>query len=166
MIRFSLRCARDHAFDSWFQSGAAFDRLAAAGHVACPVCGGTQVEKALMAPAVVTDPTLPARVPTPQVPAGQVGAGSAAGPAPAGGAPSLRDPATDLERHLADLRARIERESEYVGLNFAAEARAIHDGAAPERPIWGEAKPDEARRLIEDGVPVAPLPFLPTRKAN
>ncbi len=67
---------------------------------------------------------------------------------------------------MAALRAKIEASSEYVGLNFAAEARAIHDGDAPERAIYGEAKPDEAKRLIEDGIPVAPLPFIPVRKTN
>lgn len=151
MIRYALRCARDHDFDSWFQSSAAYDRLAETGGVVCPYCGVTQVGKALMAPSVVTDhaapvPALPA--PSPEV------------------APTPAAPATDIERRLAELRAKIERESEYVGLNFVAEARAIHDGDAPERPIWGEARPDEARRLLEDGVPVAPLPFVPRRAMN
>lgn len=147
MIRYALRCAHDHAFDSWFQSAAAFDRLAAAGGVTCPYCGVTRVDKALMAPTVVTDPAVPATRTAAEVPA-------------------LDTPATEIERRLAELRAKIERESEYVGLNFAAEARAIHDGDAPERPIWGEARPDEARRLVEDGVPVAPLPFVPRRATN
>jgi hypothetical protein len=166
MIRYALRCARDHAFDSWFQSAAAFDRLAEAGHLACPVCGGSDVGKALMAPAVRTDapPGPPAPPPAPTANAPANAPANAAPVTP--GTPALGAPRTDLERHLAELRARIERDSEYVGLNFAREARAMHDGTVPERPIWGEAKPDEARRLIEDGVPVAPLPFLPSRKAN
>jgi hypothetical protein len=163
MIRYALHCARSHDFESWFQSAAAFDRLALEGHVACPYCGGTDVTKALMAPSVVIDTEQPARsgaVPdTPSIP--ETGPGS-----PREAPPALRGPQSDLERHLAELRERIERESDYVGLNFAAEARAMHDGTSPERPIWGEARPDDARRLIEDGVPVAPLPFLPRRKAN
>jgi hypothetical protein len=64
------------------------------------------------------------------------------------------------------MRRKVEENSEYVGMNFAAEARAIHEGAAPERSIYGETKPDEARALIEDGIPVAPLPFMPARKTN
>ena len=67
---------------------------------------------------------------------------------------------------IAALRRQIEENSEYVGMNFAAEARAIHAGDAPERAIHGEAKPDEARAMIEEGLPVAPLPFLPARKVN
>ncbi|MGB2894495.1 MAG: DUF1178 family protein, partial [Albidovulum sp.] len=67
---------------------------------------------------------------------------------------------------LAALRRQVEETSEYVGLNFAAEARAMHEGRVPERSIYGEAKADEARRLVEDGIPVAPLPFVPARKTN
>jgi hypothetical protein len=69
-------------------------------------------------------------------------------------------------RALAELRRRVEENSEYVGLEFAAEARRMHEGDIPERSIWGEARLDEARGLIEDGVPVAPLPFMPSRKTN
>jgi hypothetical protein len=67
---------------------------------------------------------------------------------------------------LAQMRRHVEENADYVGLSFAAEARAIHEGAAPERHIWGEAKPDEATALIEDGIPVAPLPFIPKSRAN
>jgi hypothetical protein len=77
--------------------------------------------------------------------------------------PAVADPRAAA---LAELRRRVEENSEYVGLEFAAEARKMHLGDTPERAIWGEAGIDEARALIEDGVPVAPLPFLPTRKSN
>ena len=70
------------------------------------------------------------------------------------------------EHPLARLRREIETKADYVGTRFAAEARAIHEGDAPNRPIWGEARPSEARALIEDGIPAAPLPFLPKSKAN
>ena len=80
--------------------------------------------------------------------------------------PSLTAPRNTAEQALAALRAKVETESEYVGLNFASEARAIHAGDAPARSIYGEAKAEEAKALIADGVPVAPLPFTPTRKAN
>lgn len=144
MIRYSLTCQNGHEFESWFASAEGYEALARAAQVACPVCGATRVEKALMAPAV-----RPGRK-----------AGTAAEP------PKLGTPATELETALAELRRQVEENSEYVGMNFAAEARAIHDGEAPQRAIYGEAKADEAKRLIEDGVPVAPLPFLPARRAN
>jgi hypothetical protein len=142
MIRFSLRCADGHDFDSWFQSAVAYDRLAAAGRLSCAVCGGGGVAKAPMAPAVVTDRAAPAA------------------PRP------LAAPASPAEAALAALRRHIEETSDYVGLNFAAEARRMHAGELPERSIHGEARPDEARSLIEEGVPVAPLPFVPARKVN
>ncbi len=137
MIRYDLICGDGHRFDSWFQSAAGFDRLRTAGHVACAVCGSAAVEKALMAPAV---------------------AGKSA--------PAITAPRDGREAALAALRAKVEAGSEYVGMNFVSEARAMHAGDAPERSIYGEARADEARALIEEGVPVAPLPFLPTRKAN
>ena len=67
---------------------------------------------------------------------------------------------------IRKLRHEVETTSDYVGDRFATEARAIHEGTAPKRSIWGEAKRDEARKLAEDGVPVAPLPFVPQRKMN
>lgn len=138
MIRYDLKCEQGHAFDSWFAGAAAFDRLAAAGHVACPDCGSTKVDKALMAPAVAA--------PRSERPL--------AGP---------RDP---REQALAELRRQVEENSDYVGVSFAAEARAMHEGRSPERAIHGEAKWEEAKSLIEDGIPVAPLPFMPARKTN
>lgn len=146
MIRYSLKCPEGHGFDSWFPSAGAFDGQLARGLVSCPVCGSTEIEKTLMAPAV-----RPARK-------------AAAAPAPA--ERPLTAPQSDLETALAALRRQVEENSEYVGMNFATEARKIHAGNAPERAIYGEAKPDEARKLIEDGVPVAPLPFMPARKTN
>ena len=140
MIRYALRCANAHDFDSWFQSAEAYDRLAGAGMVACAVCGSAEVAKALMAPSVK--------------------------PAEAAGLRPLATPTTELERKLAELRAHVEKTADYVGPDFARVAREMHAGEVPDRPIWGEAKAEEAKRLIEDGVPVAPLPFRPTRKAN
>ena len=144
MIRYALRCDKGHGFESWFQSAAAYDKVRAAGMVSCPECGSQAIEKSLMAPQV-----RPARKGT-----------------KAPDRPLSSPPTSDKERALADLRRRVEEDSDYVGLEFAAEARAIHDGSAPERSIWGEARADDARGLIEDGIPVAPLPFRPRSKNN
>ncbi|MFV0514516.1 MAG: DUF1178 family protein [Jhaorihella sp.] len=151
MIQYSLKCADGHRFDSWFQSAAAFDKLLAGGMVGCAVCGSGQVEKAVMTPSV-----RPSRA---------AGAKQSGKTAPDRAGP-LSAPAGPAEQALAELRKRVEQNSDYVGRKFAAEARAIHDGTAPERAIWGEARADEARALVEDGVPVAPLPFMPSRKTN
>lgn len=148
MIRYSLKCAAEHSFDSWFQSAAAFDALAAAGHVTCPVCGSAEISKTLMAPAVS-----PARK------------SSLAEPMPSIERP-LSTPANPQEKALAALKAEVEANSDYVGKSFVAEARKMHEGTAPPRAIHGEARLDEAKKLVEDGVPVIPLPFLPPRKLN
>jgi hypothetical protein len=131
MIRFALRCDKAHRFDSWFGSGADFDRLLDAKLVACAVCGSTAVEKDLMTPNVAAPPAERA----------------------------LSGPPSPAEQALKELRRRIEAESEDVGRDFAAEARRIHEGLAPARAIIGEARPAEARALLDDGVPVAPLPW-------
>lgn len=142
MIRYSLKCANGHAFDSWFQSASAFDKLAGAGMVSCAVCGSTDVEKTMMAP---------------QVRPSRTGAGKK---------PDLRKPASEVEEAMQAMRRKVEETADYVGTEFAREARAMHNGESPERAIYGEARLDEAKKLVEDGVPVAPLPFMPNRKAN
>lgn len=142
MVRYSLRCDQGHGFESWFASAQAFDGLAAGGHLSCAECGSGAVEKAPMAPAL-----RPGR------------------PAPPPSAP-LSTPRDPREEALARMRRHVEETSDYVGRSFAAEARRMHEGEAPERSIWGEARPEEARALAEDGIPVAPLPFVPRRRAN
>lgn len=141
MIHYDLTCPNGHNFDSWFQSAEAFDALQAAGHLSCAICGAAGIEKRIMAPAV-----RPARK--------------------VGEKPKLKEPASDLEAAMAEMRRQIEANSDYVGMNFAAEARRMHEGEIDERAIYGEAKAEEARALLEDGIPVAPLPFLPKRQAN
>ncbi|MEL7164797.1 MAG: DUF1178 family protein [Pseudomonadota bacterium] len=140
MIKYALKCEHGHSFDSWFASADGYDSLRVAGHLSCAVCGSTEVHKAIMAPRV----NVPAQ--------------------PAQTAP---DPASDeMQKTLKKMREDVEKNATYVGGNFAKEARAQYLGDVPDRPIWGEAKPEDAKSLIEDGVPVAPLPFVPTRKAN
>ncbi|MGC9370288.1 MAG: DUF1178 family protein [Paracoccaceae bacterium] len=148
MIRYALNCSEGHEFESWFQSAEAFDKLHKAGMVSCAVCGGTNVEKSLMAPRIGAKPGAEAqpRAETPERP--------------------LSAPAHPAEQALAALKKKIEAISDYVGRDFAREARRMHEGEAPERPIYGEARLDDAKKLIEDGVPVAPLPFTPGRKTN
>jgi hypothetical protein len=145
MIRYALNCSEGHDFESWFQSAEAFDKLHRAGMVSCAVCGGTEVRKSLMAP--------------------RIGAKSSAEPAPEPDRP-LSAPAHPAEQALAELKKKVEENSEYVGGDFVREARRMHEGEAPERAIYGEARLDEAKKLVEDGVPVAPLPFTPGRKTN
>ncbi|WP_424978070.1 DUF1178 family protein [Leisingera sp. S232] len=177
MIQYSLKCAAGHEFDSWFQSAAAFDKLAAAGMVSCALCGGTDVEKAIMAPRVRPGRKAVSAVGEPERRAADHSAadGSTAAPVPAAPAPAasaltspgmLSRPSGEVEKALSELRKKVEENSDYVGDSFVKEARAMHLGEAPERAIHGEAKLEDARELIEEGVPVMPLPFRPGRKSN
>lgn len=170
MIRFSLKCSEDHHFESWFQSGQAFDKVQAAALVSCPICGSTSVEKMLMAPRVRT-----ARAAVPNEEAQAENSATASNSAPPAKSTTLTEvtppPSTqmtqeDMADKIAELKAHIETTSDYVGENFAKEARAMHSGETPERSIYGEANLAEAKALIEEGVPLAPLPFIPARKVN
>ncbi|PRY25499.1 hypothetical protein CLV78_102679 [Aliiruegeria haliotis] len=145
MIRYSLLCESKHRFDSWFASADAYEKLHGAGMVSCAVCGSTQVEKAMMAP--------------------NVSSGESTAQPEVSDRP-LSKPASPAEQTVADLRKKIEENSDYVGTEFAREARAIHDGEAPKRSIHGEANAKDAKSLIDDGIPVLPLPFAPGRKTN
>lgn len=165
MIRYALKCSKGHQFESWFQNAEAYDKLRASGMVVCETCGCTSIEKALMAPQVrparsAADPAPVAQAPEPQQPTAQECE------APASGPMSLSEPNSDIERAINSLRKKIEETSDYVGTNFAEEARAIHLGDAPERSIYGEANADDAKSLLDEGIPVAPLPFRPGRKSN
>jgi hypothetical protein len=142
MIHYTLTCDRDHQFDSWFLSSDAYETLRDAGQVACVTCGSTRVRRSPMAPSIArggADDTAPGLSDAPDPEAGQ---------------------------SLAALRREVDENSAYVGPAFASQARAMHDGTAPERAIHGEAGPEEARALIADGIPVAPLPFVPKRRTN
>ena len=154
MIRYALQCDHGHAFEGWFRDGAGFEAQRDRGLLSCAECGSARVDRALMAPRVR--------------PARRRAGGDAerAEPAPAAPAPAPAMRASPAERAIAELRRRVEAHSTDVGRDFAAQARAMHEGRAEHRTIHGEAAPAEARALIEDGVPIAPLPFAPRRKAN
>lgn len=144
MIRYSLKCHADHSFDSWFQSATAFDALADSGHVSCPQCGSVDISKTLMAPSV--SPARNAATSTMDRP--------------------LSTPGNPQEAALAALRAEVEANSAYVGKDFVTQARQMHEGTVPARAIHGEARLQDAKKLVEEGIPVMPLPFLPPRKVN
>ena len=148
MIHYQLRCAGDHAFDGWFQDSAGFDRLAASGMVECPTCGGTRVSRALMAPAIGRGHDVAPQSPPPVVP-------------PVASPPAVGAVPAELMAVLQRVRARVEKECDYVGPGFAAEARRMHDGESEHRGIYGEASEAEAQALHEDGVAVVRIPWVP-----
>jgi hypothetical protein len=152
MIRYSLRCERGHGFESWFQSSAAYDHQEKRGLVNCPSCGSAKVERAIMAPQIVSKKGRDIAAPTPTP------VTEAAAPA---STPLLMAQERELRAKLKELRDHIVKNADNVGERFPNEARKMHYGDIEHRPIYGEASPDEARALIDEGVEVSPLPVLP-----
>jgi hypothetical protein len=152
MIRYSLRCEQAHSFESWFQDSGAYDSQVKRKLVSCPVCGSAKVEKAIMAPRIVSRKgreQAPMPTPTPAE-------------APANESTSLMmAQERELRAKIKELRDHIVKSADNVGERFPNEARAMHYGDKEHRPIYGEASPEEARALIEEGVEVSPLPTLP-----
>ena len=153
MIRYSLHCERGHAFESWFQGSSAYDSQVKRKLVTCPACGSAKVEKAIMAPQIVSkkgrDSTAAAE------PASPVDV-----TAPAS-TPLMMAQERELRAKLRELRDHIVKNADNVGERFPVEARKMHYGDIEHRPIYGEASPEEARSLIDEGVEVSPLPVLP-----
>jgi hypothetical protein len=140
MIRYALLCEQAHEFEGWFGSSDDFDDQAGRGLLECPVCGSKSVSKQIMAPAV----------------AGTRKRGAS------GEAPSRQM----MMEAMGRMRRHVEENFDYVGDRFAREARDIHEGKSEERGIYGEASPQEVKALVEEGVPVAPLPPAPPKKSE
>jgi hypothetical protein len=155
MIRYSLRCERGHAFESWFQSSSAYEAQEKRKLVNCPVCGSPKVERAIMAPQIVSKKGRETAAPAPASPAA---ATEVTAPT---STPLLMAQERELRAKLRELRDHIVKNADNVGERFPNEARKMHYGDIEHRPIYGEASPDEARSLIEEGVEVSPLPVLP-----
>ncbi|HEV2333892.1 MAG TPA: DUF1178 family protein [Stellaceae bacterium] len=130
MILFSLRCASGHEFEAWFRDGDGFEAQQGAGGIACPHCGDTQVEKAVMAPRIGRS-----RDQTPISP-------------------------TQMRAALVELRRQVETNCAYVGARFAEEARRIHYGEADPQGIYGEASEEESRELAEEGIAFGRIPWI------
>jgi hypothetical protein len=152
MIHYTLRCDRGHAFESWFQSSSAYESQEKRKLVNCPVCGSSKVERAIMAPQIVSKKGRDSAASAPA---------AAADAATPGSTPLLMAQERELRAKLKELRDHIVKNADNVGERFPAEARKMHYGDIEHRPIYGEASPDEARALVEEGVEVSPLPVLP-----
>jgi hypothetical protein len=152
MIHYNLRCERGHSFESWFQSSSAYESQEKRKLVNCPACGSTKVERAIMAPQIVSKRGRDSAAPAP--------AASTEVTAPAS-TPLMMAQERELRAKIKELRDHIVKNADNVGERFPNEARKMHYGDIEHRPIYGEASPEEARSLIEEGVEVSPLPVLP-----
>lgn len=150
MIHYQVSCSAEHEFDGWFLSGASFEEQAAAGFIECPICGDSKVKRALMKPSV---PRKRGDEPRPAnrtiTPAGEPAAVAAGGQMP-----------DHMRAMLQKLRAEVERNCDYVGPDFAEEARKIHRGESERRGIYGETTPDQAESLADEGIEVGRIPWV------
>ncbi len=110
-----------------------------------------------MAPQIVSKKGRDSAAPAPAAPA-DVAATDVAAP---GSTPLLMAQERELRAKIKELRDHIVKNADNVGERFPNEARKMHYGDIEHRPIYGEASPDEARALIDEGVEVSPLPVLP-----
>jgi hypothetical protein len=152
MIRYTLRCERGHQFESWFQSSSAYESQERRHLIDCPSCGSDKIERAIMAPQIVSKK---GREPARPAPAAPVEA------TPAESTSLMMAQERELRSKLKELRDHIVKNADNVGDRFPNEARKMHYGDIEHRPIYGEASPEEARALIDEGVEVSPLPTLP-----
>jgi len=154
MIRYALACDKGHSFDSWFQDSAAYDKQAKRGLVACPQCGSTKVEKAIMAPrlsATAKKRRLPVEAPSAPAPDNQPVA-------------MISPQEQEFRAKLKELREHIVKNADDVGQKFPEEARKMHYGETEHRSIYGVATPDDARELAEEGIEFMPVPILPDER--
>ncbi|WP_306222628.1 DUF1178 family protein [Bosea beijingensis] len=154
MIRYALICDSAHEFESWFASSAGFEDQVKRDFVTCPICNSAKVERAIMAPNVARSDLGPK---APQ-PAPEASAPAAAAPAPVA---LMSEKEKAFREVVAALHRHVSENAEHVGRRFADEALKIHHGEAEERAIYGEATPDDAQMLHEEGIDFLPLPRLP-----
>jgi len=152
MILYDLICDKEHQFDSWFRNSSVVEKLVKGGQVACPSCGSTKVKKALQA-ANITPSRKKGKAPAPPVT-------TVPDAKPTADVTQVMEKMTEA---FKELRETIEKNFDNVGDQFPEEARKIHYGEAPERGIYGEATPEQARELTEEGIDVYTLP-IPRKK--
>jgi hypothetical protein len=163
MIRYALACEQGHTFESWFASSAAYDKQAKHGLVTCPVCNSAKVEKTIMAPRLAGTKkraSVPAPAPEAAAPAAPTP------PAADASAPVavMSPPERELRKKLKELREHLTKNADYVGGKFPEEARKMHYGEIEHRSIYGEASPDQAKELHDEGIEFHPLPVLPDER--
>ena len=157
MILYSLVCHKGHDFESWFANSAAYDKQVKRGLVSCPLCGSAKVEKAIMAPRLArkdrSTPILP--------PAEESAPAAAEAPTPVA---MISPQEQEFRKKLKELRDHLTANADNVGKKFPEEARKMHYGETEHRSIYGEASPQDARELHEEGIEFHPLPVLPDER--
>jgi hypothetical protein len=161
MIRYALACDKGHAFESWFQDSAAYDKQAKRGLVACPHCGSAKVEKAIMAPRLAGGRKRRASDMAPVEEAASPAAASAPDKSPVA---MISPREQEFRAKLKELRDHLTKNADDVGQKFPEQARKMHYGEIEHRSIYGVASADDAKELAEEGIEFHPLPILPDER--
>ena len=168
MIRYALVCRSGHAFESWFENSTAYDKQAKRGLVSCPICGDIKVEKAIMSPKISSGEKRNEAAPpsSPEAPNAAAPSPGAPPPADAAKAPvALVSPQErEFRQKLKELREHLTRNADYVGQKFPEVARKMHYGEMDHHSIYGEASPQDAKEMHEEGIQFHPLPVLPDER--
>ena len=160
MIRYLLSCEKKHDFEIWFKNSADYDKQNKRGLITCPACGSSKVEKALMAPSLGRGTRKGARKPEPEA-ALPVAVENPESKTPVA---MVSPQEREFRAKLKELRDHLTKNAENVGGKFPEEARKMHYGEKEHRSIYGEASPQEAKELIDEGVELHPLPVLPDER--
>jgi len=155
MIRYALVCAKSHSFESWFQNSAAYDKQAKQKLVTCPICGTHKVEKEIMSPRLAGSRKRAA------APSNEATSDTSNDKSPVA---MVSPQEHELRKKLKELREHLTKNADYVGPKFPEEARKMHYGEIDHRSIYGEASPDDARKLHDEGIEFHPLPVLPDER--
>jgi len=153
VIRYALTCAGGHTFESWFANSTAHDKQAKRGLIACPVCGSTKVEQAVMAPAIARRRKRATRETATPHDGGET--------APLA---MISDEERELRAKFKELHQHLTSNADYVGTRFPEEARRMHYGEVEQRSIYGKASLEDAKSLHEEGIEFYPLPHLPDER--
>lgn len=158
MIRYALACENKHEFEIWFSDSADYDKQRKRGLVECPMCGSAKVDKTIMAPSIAS----PRRKRAPIV---------ANEPAPLAAPAEQPSPVAmmspqemEFRQKLKELRDHMVKNADNVGKKFPEEARKMHYGEVEHRSIYGEASPEDAKAMLDEGIEFHPLPALPDEK--
>ena len=160
MIRYALVCERKHNFEIWFNNSADYDKQRKRGLVTCPACDSKKVEKAIMAPAIgrggrkrsePNESPAPTTTEAPSTP-------------PSENVAMMSPQEKEIRTKLKELRDHLIRNADNVGKKFSEEARKMHYGETEHRSIYGEASPQEAKELHDEGIEFHPLPILPDER--
>tara|TARA_Y100000590_G_scaffold396296_1_gene476913 strand:+ start:3520 stop:3987 length:468 start_codon:yes stop_codon:yes gene_type:complete len=149
MISFDLKCKNGHQFEGWFASSEEFKKQSESKLISCAACGSTEITKALMAPNVSTLKKKSLLIDQSDMDQSSKAVVSK----------SHQAKSPELHNALKKIKKIVEENCDYVGENFAEEARKISYGESKERNIYGEASADEAQELYEEGIEFGVLPW-------